>query len=188
MTYRPSLVKERLYLFLLLVALLILVAILFLPLVCNKPPCQLASLRPRILGPAINDLQVRITSHENCDVIPSGKHIPVEGTYDGNLTGREIWVLIYASDHKYYPQSSHVCQKLPAEASGGHWTTTLFDLTAEQIDIVVTVTDDDSEASQDFKEWVRQVGCPEPGEEFPGGIFNLPGGLVEMDAITVRTR
>jgi len=188
LTYRPSLAKERLYLSLLLVALLILVAILFLPLVCNKPPCQLASLRPRILGPAINDLQVKITSHENCDDIPSGKHIPVEGTYDGNLTGREIWVLIYASDHKYYPQSSNACQKLPAEASGGHWTTALFDLTAEQIDIVVAVTDDDSEASQDFKEWVRQVGCPEPGEEFPGGIFNLPDGLTEMDAITVRTR
>jgi len=187
MTYRPSLSKERLYLSLLLVALLILVAILFFPLVW--PPCQLASLRPRILGPAINDLQVKITSPEDCSLnLPAGKHIPVEGTYDGNLTGREIWVLVYASDNKYYPQSSNACQKLPAEASGGHWTTTLFDLTVEQIDIVVTATDDDSEASQDFEEWMRKAGCPEPGEEFPGGISNLPDGLAEMDAITVRTK
>jgi len=186
MTYRSSLSIGWLHLALLLGALLILVAILFfLP----DRNCPLTSLRPHILGPAINDLEVKITSPEDCSLnLPAGKHIPVEGTYDGNLTGREIWVLVYASDNKYYPQSSNACQKLPAEASGGHWTTTLFDLTVEQIDLVVTATDDDSEASQDFEEWMRKAGCPEPGEEFPGGISSLPDGLTEMDAITVRTK
>lgn len=189
MTHRSSLSKRRWHLLLLLGALLILVAIFVFNLHLIKTPCQLASVRPRILGPAINDLEVKITSPEDCSLnLPAGKHIPVEGTYSGNLAGREIWVLAYASDHEYYPQSSDPCKMLPAEASGGHWTTTLFDLTAEQIDIVVTVTDDDSEASQYFKEWVKQAGCPEPGEKFPGGISNLPDGLTEMDAITVRTK
>jgi hypothetical protein len=101
-----------------------------------------------------------------------------------------MWVLVFAeSDEKYYPQSSaDACQMLPAQASNGKWTANLFlgVFPPEQFDIVVAVTTVNSEASQAFKTWLK-TGC-DTGE-FPGfTVSDLPEGLSEMDAITVRTR
>jgi hypothetical protein len=130
-------------------------------------------------------LKVAITSPKSCQRnLPAGKHVRVEGTYESNLTGREIWVLVYASDHKYYPLPSNACQMLPADAAAGHWATTLFDKTAEQLDIVVTVVPHGSYASDYFKDWSKD-SC-DTGK-FPG-ISELPNGVTEMAAITVKTK
>ena len=181
--------RQRLHSFLLLGALVILFGMI--PISTRElfvSPCPLNSSRPHICGPMIDDLEVKITSPKDCDVnVPKGERIPVEGTYSGNLAGRDIWVLIYASsDKKYYPQSSNACKMLSAEALGGRWSTTLFDLTQEQIDVVV-VTDVDGKASQAFKDWLKLI-C-DTGEVPPGFPASyLPDGLVEMDAITVVTK
>jgi hypothetical protein len=177
MTHRSSLSKRRLHSLLLLGALVIFVVIPISTWRYFRPPCP-ASSRSPICGPAINDLEVEITSPEECSLnLPAGKHIPVEGTYSGNLAGREIWVLTYASDQKYYPQ---LAVELPHDQIG-RWSTSLFDLTAEQLDIVVTVADENSEASQDFNDWLSTGGVR-------GGYSKLPDGLTEMHAITVRTQ
>jgi hypothetical protein len=105
------------------------------------------------------------------------------------LTGREIWILLYGSDLKYYPQSAAgPCQGLSVQVSEGYWKTNLFLGTkpSEQFDIVATVTDTGSQASQRFKKWL-ETGCNRG--EFPGFLVSeLPDGLVEKDAITVKTK
>ena len=150
-------------------------------------PCLLNSSRPHICGPVINDLEVKITSPKDCSLnLPAGEHIPVEGTYSGNLAGREIWVLLYASSNeKYYPQSTNACKMMPVEASGGRWTTTLFDLTVEQLDVVVVAINANSEPSQIFKNWLKTTCDTRETQGIP--VSSLPDGLVEMDAITVAT-
>lgn len=146
------------------------------------PPCEFISARPPIPGAAINGLKVEITPPEGC-YLPAGQHKGIEGTYSGDLAERQIWVLIYASDRKYYPQSANACLMLPAEADRRHWVTTFFDRTVEQLDIVVTVAD--VEASQVFKDWLK-AGC-DTGK-FPGiPVSELPAGLSEMASITLWT-
>jgi len=123
-----------------------------------------------------------ITPEDCTPDLPTG-HSTARGTYSENLEDREIWILAYASDRKYYPQSSDACQALPAMAADGQWETTLFFGGAgERPDIVATVADPDSEASQVFEDWLR-TGCATGA--FPG-FSELPDGLVEMDAITVQ--
>jgi hypothetical protein len=180
--------KQRLHSFLLLGALVVLFAVIPIStwdLFVSS--CPLNSSRPPICGPAVDDLEVEITSLKDCSVnLPAGEHIPAEGTYSGNLAGRDIWVLLYASSNeKYYPQSAHACEGLPVEASGGRWTTTLFDLTEEQLDVIVVVTDTDGKASQFFGDWLK-AACI--GEALGIPASDLPDGLVEMDAITVVTK
>jgi hypothetical protein len=105
------------------------------------------------------------------------------------LEGREIWVLVYGSDQKYYPQSaSDPCQMLPALAANNRWAVNLLlgVNPPEQLDIVVTVTNKVSEASGRFKGWLKD-GCN--GKGFPGiPISELPDELTEMDAITIKTK
>jgi hypothetical protein len=87
---------------------------------------------------------------------------------------------------RYYVQSPDACQGLSAHASKGQWTTNLNlggEGRPEQFDIVVTVADVDSEASQVFTKWLL-TGCDT--NEFPG-FSTLPDGLTELDAITVHT-
>jgi hypothetical protein len=139
------------------------------------------------IGLGSDDLVVKMT-FPKCDgmALPAGSNL-AEGTYSGNLAGQEIWILVYGPDQKYYPQSSSdPCQAMPAQVSDGRWKVNLFlgVQPPEQFDIVVTITDTDSTASQEFKEWLK-TGC-ESGK-FPG-LELLPEDLTEMDAITVKTK
>jgi hypothetical protein len=140
--------------------------------------------RRKISGTTDYSGEVAITIPEDCTAdLPTGSSTAM-GTYTGDLEGREIWILAYASDRKYYPQSSNACEALPAIAADGRWETGLFFGGAgERLDIVATVTDVDSEASQALKDWLRS-GC-DTGE-FPG-ISKLPDELVEMDFVTIHT-
>lgn len=162
--------------------------LIIVPLVCREEDVG-DTFRPHISGPEINDLEVKATYPENRSTnLPAGEVIQGTGTFTGNLEGREIWILLYGSDQNYYPQSaSDACQMLPALASNGHWQVNLLlgVNPLEQLDIVATVTNADSQASQKFKDWLK-TGCEK--KEFPGiSISDLPDGLTEMDALTIRT-
>jgi len=148
----------------------------------KPPPCQ--STRPSLDGPPVN-VEVQITSPGHCDTgLPTTT--TAGGTYSGDLTGKEIWILVYPPDLKYYPQSLGACEGLPVDASGGIWNTTVhFGGPLQQFDVVAVVTDTDGEASQEFKRWLQR-GCET--NDFPGYPRNkLPGGITEVDAITVST-
>lgn len=155
---------------------------------CALSPMSILDSQRRPLQ-QINDLTVQISSPE-CDSItlPSGSN-PAEGSYSGNLSGREIWILVYGPDLKYYPQSAaDPCQAVSVQVSEGYWRTNLFlgIHPPQQFDIVATVTDIGSEASLTFKQWLK-TGCNT--NEFPGfSIADLPQGLTEMDVITVKTK
>lgn len=176
MTDRSSLTKRTLHSSLLLGALIILAAVSIVTWGYIETPCQLVSMRPHILGPAINNLEVKITSPKHCSLnIPINKETPIEGSYAGDMNGRKIWVLVYASSNqKYYP-------KIVELTSPGRWSSVLFDSNVEQLDIVATVTDEDSEADRRFLEWFKQ------GEFLGFSHCDLPDGLTEMDVITVKT-
>jgi len=140
--------------------------------------------RPKISGTTDYSGELTIAAPEDCTAdLPTGPSTAM-GTYSEDLEGREIWILAYASDRKYYPQSSNACETLPATAAEGRWEAGLFFGGAgERLDIVATVTDVDSEASQEFKNWLK-TGC-DTGE-FPG-FSNLPDGLMELDFASVQT-
>lgn len=150
---------------------------------CNPPrPCGLT--RDLLGGPAV-EVTVNITSPKHCAQGLPGS-IKVEGTYSGDLTGKEIWVLVMPEkDHKLYPQTPDACQKLPANASGGFWETRAhFGGPPQQYDVIAVVTKAQGEASQEFKVWLER-GCS--SKHYPGYLKNeLPAGITEMDFITVR--
>jgi hypothetical protein len=141
-------------------------------------------LRPPLEGPSAN-AEVEIISPNHCDT-GLDTTIPVVGTYNGDLTGKEIWVLIYPSDLKYYPQSADPCRQIESVVSGNDWETIVnFGGPPQQYDVVAIVTDTDGEASQEFKRWLER-GCD--AGDFPGYLrTELPDGLTEVAAITVST-
>lgn len=146
--------------------------------------CALVSLRPPIEGPLVN-VDVAILSPRHC-AIGLDTSMTVGGTYTGDLTGQEIWILIYPTSLEYFPQSPDACKELPANVSGGKWNTNVaFGGPPQQYDVVAVVTKADSEASIEFKRWLKN-GC-DTGD-FPGYSVNeLPDGLTELAAITVST-
>ncbi|MCB0166650.1 MAG: hypothetical protein KDI79_20645 [Anaerolineae bacterium] len=149
-----------------------------------SPSCQLTSTRLPLGGPSV-DVEVEITSPQHCE---AGLYttVPVGGTYTGDLTGKEIWVMVYPTDLKFYPQTLDACLQIPSEASGGRWQTIVnFGGPPQQYDVVAVVTDIDSEASLEFKKWL-QNGCDT--NTFPGyPKSRLPSGITEVAAITVST-
>lgn len=144
------------------------------------PSCQ--STRPLLDGPAVS-VEVEITSPKHCDRgLP--ETITVGGAYSGDLTGREIWVLVYPTDLEYYPQTIDACKQIPSDAVDGKWNTVVnFGGPPQQYDVVVAVIATDGEASQEFKQWLQR-GCET--HDFPGYLRDdLPDGLTEVAAITV---
>jgi hypothetical protein len=146
------------------------------------PLCQ--SLHPPLGGPPVN-LEVKITSPENCDT-NLGPSATIRGTYSGDLSGKEIWILVYPElALKYYIQSHDACGQRPAEANQGQWITrAFFGGPVQQYDVIAVVTEVGSPASVSFKEQLKKQ-CDEndlpglPGDE-------LPAGITEMDTITVQ--
>ncbi len=146
--------------------------------------CQLDSLRIPIVGPKVNDLTAEIEKPTHCSTqLPWGESLKVGGSYTGNLEGRELWVIVFAPDSRYYPQTLGACDQLPARAGDGRWYTPMSLGGQGQFDIIVAVARTDADASHEFKGWLRH-GC-ETGK-YPG-FLGLPDGLTELDAVTVRT-
>jgi hypothetical protein len=160
----------------------------------------LGPLHPAIHGPTIDDLSIMITYPEHASQgLPTSEQVPIKGTYSGDLTGRQLWVLAYSyNDGMYYPQAIDDpqypgdCEKKlsvllsPGGASEGGWKTHFYTIIVEKLDLVVVATNTNSAADQFFKDWVRKA-C---GDRFPGGIPapDLPGPLTEKAAISVKTR
>ena len=183
--------SRKLYSGLLLGALIVGVVIIAFTLSCFKPAWPVELLR---------QLRVVITSPKNgSDNLPTSQHVPIEGTYEGDLTGRQLWVLAYSyNDGMYYPQAIDDpqypgdCEKKlsvqlsPGGASEGRWITHFYDAIVEKLDLVVVATKTNSAADQFFKDWVLKACIG----QFPGGIpaHDLPGPLTEKAAISVKTK
>lgn len=160
----------------------------------------LGYLKPAWPVELLRQLRVVITSPTHgSDNLPTSQHVPIEGTYSGDLTGRQLWVLAYSyNDGMYYPQAIDdpnnpgVCEeKLPVQlfpggASEGRWITHFYSTIVEELDLVVVATNTDSAADRFFKDWVRKA-CE---GRFHGGIpaHDLPGPLTEKAAISVKTK
>lgn len=155
------------------------------PPVTGECPLEDIPVRTPIGGPPSN-IQVYFQIPSDCDTGLS-KGMTVGGTYTGDLTGKEIWVLVYPINSKYYPQTVDACLKIPAEASHGVWRTQVFfGGPPQQYDVVAIVTAADGEASREFKQWLED-GCRT--KNFPGYLkAELPGGITEVAAITVSTK
>jgi hypothetical protein len=136
-------------------------------------------------GPAV-DIKATVTSPSHC-AKGLDTTINIGGDYTGELTEKELWILVYPTDAKYYPQTMNACRQFSVDASAGKWNTVVnFGGPPQQYDLVAVITEADGLASREFKAWL-QGGCAT--QHFPGYSPNyLPGGLTEMAAITVSTQ
>ena len=135
------------------------------------------------------DFTAKITTPNPCSTdLSSGVPILTSGTYQGDLAGNVLWLLVYAPNGQYYVQSSNACGGLPVQAGQGRWSTTTHfgevGMGSEKFDIVLTVSTVESEANQVFSQWLRDT-CVFPRPGFMGEL--LPQGLAEVVATTVRT-
>jgi len=146
-----------------------------------------APIRIPIVGPPV-DAEVHITSMEHCaENLPTAAPIPVAGTYSGDLTGKEIWILVYPPNIVYYPQSTNACASTSTPFAGGNWAETIRlgrPGISEAFHIVAVVTDIGSPASEAFHNYLT-VGCNTGDYQ---GIAVIPSGATELDSIIVRTR
>jgi hypothetical protein len=144
-------------------------------------------IRLPIEGPAI-DAEVHITSLENCaDNLPTATGIPTAGTYSGDLANKEIWILVYPPDLRFYPQSTDACRDLSTQFASGRWTERIQlgrPGVPEAFHIVAVVTDVGSPASEAFHDYLR-VGCDTSNYV---GLTSIPAGATELDSIVVHTR
>jgi hypothetical protein len=144
-------------------------------------------IRIPIEGPSV-DAEVRITSMEHCaDNLPTATSIPLAGTYSGDLTNKEIWVLVYAPDLKYYPQSTDACANISTPFTNGKWSEIIRlgrESVPEVFIIVTVVTNIGSPASEAFHNYLT-VGCKSGSYQ---GLTLIPSGATELDSIIVHTR
>jgi hypothetical protein len=150
--------------------------------------CPFSSpIRIPIQGPSV-DAEVSITSMENCaDNLPTATSVPLAGTYSGDLTNKEIWILVYPLDLKYYPQSSDACANVSTPFANGQWSEIIRlgrEGVPEAFHIVAVVTDIGGPASEAFHNYLT-VGCTS-GNYQP--FTSVPPGATELDSITVHTR
>jgi hypothetical protein len=142
--------------------------------------------RASIGGPPL-DVEVSIASILNCaDNLPTASSIPLTGTYSGDLTNKELWILVYPPDLKYYPQTPDACTNVSAEFAGGQWSTIIRLGRAgvpEAFHIVAVVTDIGNLASEAFHKYLTD-GCSQTW----GSVNLIPPGATELDAIIVHTR
>jgi hypothetical protein len=142
--------------------------------------------RDPIEGPPV-DVEAMITSIDNCaDNLPTASSIRLRGTYSGDLTNRELWVLVYPPDVNYYPQTSDACRGLSAQFADGQWLETIRLGRAgvpEAFHIVLVVTGADSPASEAFDAYLAN-GCAGNW----GSVPVIPPGATELDSIIVHTQ
>jgi hypothetical protein len=146
-----------------------------------------APIRNPVTGPPV-DAEVRITSMEHCaDNLPTAAPIPLSGTYSGDLTNKEIWILVYPPNLVYYPQSTNACASLSTTFANGQWQEKIIlgrKGVPEAFHIVAVVTEVGSSASEDFHDYLN-VGCKT--EDYEGRAIIL-SGATELDSIIVHTR
>jgi hypothetical protein len=109
----------------------------------------------------------------------------VSGTYSLDVVN-DIWVLVYATNGRWYPQSSNACAGEPARKADGTWQVDASfggPLNAgEPFDIVAVLAD--TQASAFFRDTQRQW-CQ--NQAYPGLLtIDLPQGIEEKSRIRVE--
>jgi hypothetical protein len=112
----------------------------------------------------------------------------VRGTYSSD-TLADIWVLVYATNGRWYPQSRDACRGRPALKANGQWETpTVFGdkdkNVGEPFDTIAVLAD--AQASKSFSEMLQEW-CQM--KKYPGLItIELPQGIAEKDRVRVTRR
>jgi hypothetical protein len=161
---------------------------IFLPIVLKPCPCQ--STRPPLHGTVNFAGEVEILTPPDCTTgIRAETRILVPGTYTGTLPSVTLWVLAYAPNDLYYPQSPNACEGEPPYQEGGDWQVPVYlgekGGDPECFDIVVILTD--QEASQFLSDWVQQ-GCQAGQYEGILAATLNKKAITEKSYITVQTR
>ena len=149
-------------------------------------PCPLNS--SRSLNALANDNEATIMIPPDCSIgWRSGVRLDVSGEYSGDLEDRILWILVYIGNN-YYPQSiSTSCgqpERVQSVFIDDHmWTSQIvLGTPGDEFDIVL-VSVDGSE-SEIFANWLDE-GC---NAGFTGfAASQLPSGLIEHDAVTIRS-
>jgi hypothetical protein len=153
----------------------------------KRPECPFGSpVRLPIAGPSV-DAEVRISSVEHCaDNLPTATAIPLAGNYSGDMTNKEIWILVYPPNLVYYPQSTNACASLSTPFDSGQWQEQIRlgrQGVPEAFHVVAVVAEVGSPASEAFHNYLT-VGCDTGNYE---AIAVIPSGATEMDSIVVHT-
>jgi hypothetical protein len=123
-------------------------------------------------------------------------HLPeypiyTSGVYSGIPEGSVVWVLVYAQNGLYYPQSPNACAvpAPPPNQGGGSWNVDSYlglqaNPEPEWFDIVVVVTD---QATSDFLSNWLDTGCPNNFSGIDRAVLSQMN-ITEKAFITVRTR
>jgi hypothetical protein len=146
-----------------------------------------APIRDPITGPPVEE-QAYIASTHNCtDDLPIDTLFPLSGTYTGDLTGKELWILAYTPNLRYFPQAADICANQSTPLAAGQWRETIRlggpGSPSEIYHVVAVVADSGSPASQAFHNYL-ETGCEEGTYE---GLVVIPAGATELDSIIVRT-
>lgn len=160
----------------------------FLPVVLNEWCAIYQSPRLFLSGTDKVDGDAEITAPANCAIgLPSGSVIMASGTYTGWPAEVDLWVLVYASNFLYYPQSPDACAGQPARLEGDRWEVPVFlgvsGGEAEWFDIVVVAAD--SAASSFLSTWL-QDGCATEFRGIPSDQLRQMK-ISEKDAVSVQT-
>jgi hypothetical protein len=126
---------------------------------------------------------ISITDNDITDgakVPPSRK---IHGSFSSSMTS-DIWILVYSTNGRWYPQSIDPCKEIHTIKAGDKWqgsasftgkSRDAFDL------VVVAATSDASKFLSDF-----QKSCCENDNNYPGlSTIQLPEGLTEKSRIRV---
>lgn len=154
----------------------------------GQEPCSFAApVREPITGSLV-EAQVRITSREHCaDDLPIDSLFPLSGTYTGDLTGKELWILVYVPHQLYFPQATDICANQSTPLANGQWTESIRlggpGSPPETYHIVAVVAEIGGQASQAFHHYLT-TGCELKSYE---GLSLIPSGATELDSIIVRT-
>lgn len=132
----------------------------FLPIVV-KPPCPYQSTRSPLQGTANFAGEVEIKTPGNCMTgLPPETPIITSGTYTGTSDNITLWVLAYAPNTRYYPQSPNACVGEPPYQIGGVWQVPVYlgqpGGGPEWFDLVVILAD---EAANQFLSNLLKQGC-----------------------------
>jgi hypothetical protein len=164
-----------------------------------RQPCEAPLISSRIL---LSDRPVgvwgEIVAPTHCAHDVSTPVEPVEsfGRYstDIDLETNSLWVLVYPENGQYYPQAGtrgedETCEAVPMEVGNGQWRVSVAfgqEGKAERFDLILVMTERGGEFDEMSNEWLVN-GCKTG--DFPGfERSSLPDGLIELDAITIRTQ
>lgn len=129
--------------------------------------------------------QVTLEGIESLDTVPQS--LTVSGTYTSDVTDH-IWVLVYAPDGRYYPQSTNACEGISTIPGDGLWEARINvggdGDAGKPFDIIVVLADEDAHAIFEAR---QQRGCATG--EYPGYLFiQLPRGIDQKASVSVTRR